>query len=135
MAFDARPQDYREAGLRTDYGNRGALPNLVALDIEMRCQCEECGGDGTITCPECDGEGFQSGDIQNITIRRSVEHYDELIELQCDAKRVIEQAERLKIIKPHRSASYEAQLKATLFVINEQADKLVKTPLTPNPKL
>jgi hypothetical protein len=53
-------------------------------------------------------------------------NYEELIELQKDARRVIRQAERLKIMNPNRSDSYEAQLKATLFVIDGQADAAAK---------
>ena len=92
----------------------------------MRCVCEECRGDGTITCPECDGVGGINGDIQNITLYRNIKNYNELVEIQKDARRVVKQAERLKIINPRRSESYEAQLKATLLVINAEADKAAK---------
>jgi hypothetical protein len=49
--------------------------------------------------------------------------YEELVELQKDAKRVISQAARLKEINPARAASYDSQLRGTLFVINGLAEK------------
>jgi hypothetical protein len=49
-------------------------------------------------------------------------NYEELNELQKDASRVIRQAARLKELNPARAESYAAQLKATLFVINGQAE-------------
>ncbi len=90
----------------------------------MKCSCEECRGDGTITCPECDGQGTVEGSIEIISLRPNLKNFDDLMEVQRDAKRVIRQAERLKSLIPHRSDSYEAQLKATLFVINAEADAI-----------
>lgn len=87
----------------------------------MRCDCKECGGTGEVTCPECNGHGHVDGAIEDIRLERNLESYDELLELQKDAKRVIRQADVLKKLRPRHAASYEAQLDATLEVINAQA--------------
>lgn len=92
----------------------------------MKCYCDECGGTGQINCPECEGQGEQEGDIADIKLERNMKHYDDLIECQKDARRVIKQAERLTQINPNRMKSYEAQLSATLFIINAEADKISK---------
>ena len=92
----------------------------------MKCQCEECRGRGTIECPECNGRGEWDGSIENITLEKSMHNYDELLELQRDAKRVIRQAQRLTELNPQRGDSYSEQLKGCLFVINGQAEKAAK---------
>lgn len=92
----------------------------------MKCYCGNCHGSGEVVCPECDGEGTYEGDIQDVKLERSMENYDDLIEFQKDANRVIKQARRLSEMKPERAESYAAQLRATLFVINAQADRVAK---------
>ena len=90
----------------------------------MKVDCQECHGSGEIPCPECDGSGGVHGDIETVRLERNLKNYSELLECQKDAKRVRSQAERLKIIKPQRSRSYDAQLEATLRIINAEADRL-----------
>lgn len=92
----------------------------------MKCECRECRGSGEIPCPECDGQGTYEGSIETITLEKTVKNYDELAEIQRDAKRVIRQAAQLKAMKPERAESYDAQLKTTLFVINGQAEAAAK---------
>jgi DnaJ-class molecular chaperone len=92
----------------------------------MKCQCDECRGEGKITCPECGGQGTYEGTIEKITLISNMRNYEELKELQKDASRVIRQAARLKELNPARSDSYDAQLEATLFVINGQAEIAAK---------
>jgi hypothetical protein len=88
----------------------------------MKCQCEECRGEGTITCPDCNGQGEYEGRIENIVLVSTMYNYEELKELQKDASRVIRQAARLKELNPARAESYTCQLKATLYNINAQAE-------------
>lgn len=92
----------------------------------MKCNCEECQGNGTVPCPECDGQGTYEGSIEKITLVKTMENYDELAELQKDAKRVTRQAERLMEMNPARKESYTEQLKGCLSVINGQAEKATK---------
>lgn len=92
----------------------------------MKCECRECSGSGEIPCLECDGQGTYECSIENITLEKTVKNYDELTEIQKDAKRVIRQAMQLKAMNPARAESYDAQLKATLFVINGQAEAASK---------
>ncbi len=92
----------------------------------MKCECELCRGNGEITCPECNGCGTYYGNIEDFKLERSMHNYEELVELQKDAKRVIRQATRLKDIRPNRSKSYDAQLSATLFIINGEAERAAK---------
>lgn len=92
----------------------------------MKCECEECEGTGEIECPECEGQGTFEGSIETIYLEKSVNNYEELSELQKDAKRVIRQAAQLKQMNPARAESYDAQLKATLAVINQEADEEAK---------
>jgi hypothetical protein len=96
------------------------------LRLLFKCECESCGGTGEITCPECDGGGTYYGDIETFRLERNMHNYDELLELQKDAKRVIRQSQRLIEMKPDRTASYQAQLKATLSIINSQAERAAK---------
>ena len=90
----------------------------------MRIECEQCRGDGEIPCPECNGSGGLHGDIESMRLNRSMKNYAELRECQKDAQRVIGQAERLKQLRPSRASSYDAQLTATLSVINREAERL-----------
>lgn len=92
---------------------------------DMKCDCQECNGRGEITCPECDGQGTHERAIEDATLEKTVKNYDELLVIQRDAKRVIRQAAQLKVMNPERAESYDAQLKATLFVINKQAEAAV----------
>jgi len=89
----------------------------------MKCSCLYCGGTGQVTCDECNGEGELDGDLATMKLDRHLNNYEELVELQKDAQRVIKQAERLKELRPHRSESYGEQLRATLLNINEQAER------------
>ena len=61
-----------------------------------------------------------------MTLNKTGPHFAELKELQEDAERVIRQATELSKLTPARSDSYAAQLKATLFVINAEADAVAK---------
>jgi len=92
----------------------------------MKCHCQECGGTGQVDCPECSGQGEWDGSIELIKLDKSVHNYEELKELQRDAQRCVQQAERLKAMKPERASSYAAQLKGCLFVINGQAEAAAK---------
>lgn len=92
----------------------------------MKCQCSKCRGSGLIPCPECDGEGTYDGSIEAVTLPKTAKNYAELAELQKDAKRAIRQTALLKSINPARAASYDAQLEATLRVINSQAEDAAK---------
>jgi hypothetical protein len=58
-----------------------------------------------------------------MTLESSMHNYEELVQLQADAKRCIRQAERLKELNPSRAGSYSEQLLGCLSVINKQADK------------
>ena len=90
----------------------------------MKCSCSSCGGTGQIQCPECGGDGMEEKSIERVALRKNDKHYDELMELQGDATRVIDQAMRLNVLKPERSKSYNEQLRGCLAVINRQADLL-----------
>ena len=92
----------------------------------MKCQCEKCRGRGTIECPDCHGRGEWECSIERCTLEKSMPNYDELMELQRDANRVILQAQRLTELNPQRGDSYSEQLKGCLFVINGQAEKAAK---------
>lgn len=92
----------------------------------MKCNCEECGGTGTIECPECNGVGEWEGNIETIKLEKTMHNYAELKALKQDANRCKRQAERLTEMNPDRKDSYAAQLKGCLFVINGQAEKAAK---------
>jgi DnaJ-class molecular chaperone len=96
----------------------------------MKCECEECRGTGRIECPECNGRGqwarpMDSG-IEHLKLERSMHNYEELVELQKDAKRCMKQAAKLSELNPARKDSYAEQLRGCLFVINGQAEKAAK---------
>lgn len=88
----------------------------------MKCDCKRCDGMGEIECPECDGSGEFDDSIETVRLHKTMKGYEELVELQKDARRVRRQAERLIELNPARSGSYNEQLVATLAVINSQAD-------------
>jgi hypothetical protein len=92
----------------------------------MKCSCDYCGGTGRVSCYECGGQGEWEGGIETIKLDRCDKHFEELSELQRDARRVNDQAKRLKELRPHRAQSYDEQLEATLVIINHQADELSK---------
>lgn len=92
----------------------------------MNCECEACHGTGEVKCYECNGNGTRDNDIQNVKLEPSMHNYKELVELQKDARRAMNQAARLNKLNPSRIDSYQQQLVATLSVINKQADKASK---------
>lgn len=79
-----------------------------------------------MNCPECSGRGKIDGRIEHLKLDKSSEHYEELLELQKDAKRAIRQASKLKELNPARAESYDIQLAGTLEAINRLAEKTVK---------
>jgi hypothetical protein len=91
----------------------------------MNHKCETC--DGTGECPECQGSGkIQGLPIEQMRLDKWEKHYEELKELQADAKRVIRQAEELTALKPDRADLYRGQLAVCLLKINRQAEKVVR---------
>lgn len=91
----------------------------------MNCQCDECGGTGR--CQECNGSGEVYTSILCATkIPTNHPHYDELVALQNDARRVEEQAGELCRLNPSRAESYRAQCFAVRAELNKQAEKLDK---------
>jgi hypothetical protein len=94
----------------------------LGSNLNMKCNCEECNGSGSKTCPKCDGQGVFEGSIENMTLQPSMHNYAELVEIKKDASRVKRLAARLAEINPARAESYAAQLETTIFVINRQAE-------------
>lgn len=94
----------------------------------MHCTCTECNGEGVveIECSECLGAGAIDEPIEQSNLFPSINNYQEVFELQRDAKRVISQADQLKKLRPDRAESYDAQLKAMLFIIDAQATEAAK---------
>ncbi len=90
----------------------------------MKCTCENCDGDGVVECDDCNGKGKTEMPIQNAILDHLHPKYDELLELQKDAKRAIKQCNELKDMRPDRIDSFNQQLVVTLTEINRQADKL-----------
>jgi hypothetical protein len=92
----------------------------------MNCYCENCEGSGRVTCDECDGRGEWESSLSRAKIGRETAGYEDLIELQKDLDRVGKQATRLKLLRPNRAASYDAQLRAVTEEIERQADEVAK---------
>ena len=98
----------------------------TAPKLRKLCDCPECNGAGTITCPECDGDGhYAYVNLADATIPKGHQHEDELTALKMDARRVNQQAARLKAMIPSRVESYETQRVATIAAIEAQAEKLL----------
>lgn len=93
----------------------------------MKCECDECNGTGRIECPECEGNGYEDRDIGEAKLDEWHPRFEELNSLREDARRVIKQEEALTALNPGREASYKKQLKATLWIINKEADAILKT--------
>lgn len=74
-------------------------------------------------CPECEGTGGVEGHISDVLLSELLPAYDVLVELQRDALRAKDAAQRLTTLKPEHAASYAAQLAATLREIDRQADE------------
>lgn len=74
-------------------------------------------------CLECGGNGSYIGNIESVNLKKFMRNYDELLDLQKDAKRVIKQAAQLCEMKPERGECYNEQLRVTLLVINRQAER------------
>ncbi len=79
-----------------------------------------------VECDQCDGTGEFTGGIADIKLDKSLDNYEELAELQKDAKRVIKQANTLAEINPARRGSYLDQLKGCLDSIDRQVEKLTE---------
>jgi DnaJ-class molecular chaperone len=90
----------------------------------MKCACKRCDGAGTIECPVCEGSGTCESGIEVAKLRDSMDHFDELKELQEDARRVLKQCDRIKILNPKYAKQYESQRDELLVMINACADKL-----------
>jgi hypothetical protein len=76
-----------------------------------------------ITCPECGGSGEWDCGIECIPLKPGMPNYQELLELQTDAQRVIRQAKRLMELNPRHSDAYAKQLNGCLAEINKVAEK------------
>lgn len=92
----------------------------------MKYTCSSCNGSGRVTCPACDGECVHRTCIDRITIPRNDPCYDQLLELQADAKRVIRQCAELKELRPQFAAKYDEQRVAVLDQLERQAEKLLE---------
>ena len=92
----------------------------------MKCKCKECLGSGAVECPECDGSGELDGGIETAKVEKWMNGYEDLLDLQSDARRVINQAKRLTELKPHHREVYAQQLQSVLLVINRQAEEVAK---------
>ena len=92
----------------------------------MKCKCKNCQGSGQVDCNQCDGTGVSEDSIEKAVLNKNMENYDELKELQADARRVIGQATELSKINPGRAGAYADQLKGCLFIINGQVERVMK---------
>ena len=90
----------------------------------MKLTCNECGGSGRVECPCCNGEGQRNRRIDLITIPKDDPCYDELIELQKDANRVIAQCKELKVMNPQFALKYDEQMNDVLNDLDKQAEKV-----------
>lgn len=98
----------------------------------MKCTCSTCNGSGRVQCYDCDGSGYDEISIRYKKLSCLDKHFEELSELQKDAKRIASQADRLKLLRPNRAKSYERQYEVTLAEIDRQADEISKR--KPEPK-
>jgi len=92
----------------------------------MMCECERCDGLGQVECPKCGGDAEQYECISTTKLSPYHPDFEELNELQKDAKRCERDMRRLIDLKPARADSYKQQLRAVLNVLNEEADRIVK---------
>lgn len=92
----------------------------------MRCECEWCNGTGEVRCEECNGDGLVEVSLEDMKLEPGQDHFDELMALKDDARRVRRDTERLIDLLPHRANSYRAQRDAALKTINRLADELVE---------
>ena len=92
----------------------------------MICRCDTCKGAGSVQCDDCNGLGEFESEIETAVLDKSSPDYEQLKELQGDARRVISQARRLTALKPERAAAYADQLACCLRGINAQAAKVEK---------
>lgn len=93
----------------------------------MNCTCKNCQGTGEVPCFECHGDGYYEITIENATLDKDMPHYQELLDLQADARAARTATARLKELNFFAVESYEAQFKTTLASINRQADALSLT--------
>jgi len=91
----------------------------------MKCDCDECQGNGKVTCHNCGGSGKAVTCIERMQLYPKMPNFKELSDLKADVSLARTQAERLCALKPHRSESYESQLKAVLKDIDRQAQEII----------
>lgn len=92
----------------------------------MKCTCERCDGSGEIECVECHSSGVHDVSIENAHLHDSMKNYVELVALKEEANRVIREARQLMQVRPESTCSYLKQLKETLAILNEKANKVAK---------
>ena len=92
----------------------------------MKCECEECGGDGVIECPECEGSGYFDFSILDAPPEKGVRNFEALLNCHLAAVTARRQAAELIKLKPEHTASYERQLKQTLERIEREAEEIQK---------
>lgn len=96
----------------------------------MKCDCDNCGGEGMVPCVECDGSGTIETSILRVDIkgirRLSNEDAESLLAIQADAIHCMGQAARLKELNSKASASYDQQLTQTLETLEKKASELLK---------
>lgn len=90
----------------------------------MKCECDECGGEGMIECPECEGDGYFNFSILDAPPEKGVKHFEALLNCHLAAVTARRQAAELIKLKPEHTESYRIQLKQTLERIEREADQI-----------
>lgn len=92
----------------------------------MKCNCEKCGGKGTVTCSACDGDGWFNLSVEHLPYLDGHRHAAELKMLKQDAMRLKKQCERLCELNPPRAETYKSQLIDAMKLVEAKAFELYK---------
>ena len=92
----------------------------------MNCECQNCKGDGVVTCWDCDGKGTEWVPILEADIPKTHPKFNEVKALKDDARKAKRDFEVLSGLNPASFHSYQEQLKKTMDEIERQAEELEK---------
>lgn len=99
----------------------GTLPitHTPKCEAVIRCRCSECGGEGRIPCPDCDGVGYASEDLGK-------SRDPKLLKIKEAILLVARQRDDLSALMPQNAGRYEGQATQIINDLLKEAERVIK---------